>query len=153
MAFSAITSVTIPPVGSEVTVRGGQGRRSQVGRGQRSRGRQRPPPFRAGPDGHPKALPASAHKRGGQARQMVKWQRVSSHRSCEGQTGKEAQGTPSNTGRLLAQRLPVVGHLPLPSSCTQRKPGLEAAAFVTENSYVISGSKHFRESVVMRMDC
>lgn len=45
---------------------------------------------------------------------MVRWQRVSSRGSWEGQTGKETQGTNSSTGRLLAPRQPLVEHL-LPS--------------------------------------
>ena len=42
---------------------------------------------------------------------MVRWQRVSSQGSWEGQTGKEAQGTNSSTGRLLALRPPLAEHL------------------------------------------
>ena len=64
---------------------------------------------RSEPDGHPETLQASASQKyvvvvGGRAKQMVRWRRVSSWGSWEGQTGKETQGTHSSTGRLLAPR-------------------------------------------------
>lgn len=107
----------------------------------------------AGPDGHPKALQASVHKCGGQGKQMVKRQRVSTHRSSEGRADrKRGPGHPQQHRQIVgteatgsgASAAPV---LPLArrGSRNQREPGLEAAAIVTENSYVITGSKHFRE--------
>lgn len=48
---------------------------------------------------------------GARARQMVRWQRVSSRGIREGQTGKDAQPTNSSTGRSLAPRQPLVEHL------------------------------------------
>lgn len=84
---------------------------------------------------------------------MVRWLRVSSGGSGEGQTGTETQGTSRSTGRLLALRQPLAKHL-LPfaffllnpgEAKIRELPGLEAPVFVTENSHVTRGSKHFKE--------
>ena len=76
-------------------------------------------------DGCSKTLQASAKQKrmvvvGGRARQMVRWQRVSSQGSWEGQTGKETQGTNSISGGLLAPRPLLVEHLLL---CLSPNPG------------------------------
>lgn len=84
---------------------------------------------------------------------MVRWQRVSSPGSREGQTGKETQDTNSSTGRVLAPRQLLVEHL-LPFVFLLLNPGgvkirdslARSSSVCTENSPLVTrGHKHFRE--------